>query len=113
VNPLHFLKVSAQLLLFLPGYLRDIIRSNFRVAHDVITLRHRMQPILIWVPVERRLHDWQILVVANLITMTPGTFCLEYDPSRQSLLIHLMYKDEEAQVREEVTRIASLVGGVS
>lgn len=107
-----FLKVSFHLILFLPGYLFDILRSNLRVAIDVVTPRHLMQPAFVWYPLERELTQWQILIVANLITMTPGTVALEYDPNRRAFLVHLMYRDEIEQIREEVARISSVVGGV-
>ncbi|MDJ0842027.1 MAG: Na+/H+ antiporter subunit E [Acidobacteriota bacterium] len=109
---IRFLRIALRLLLFLPGYLRDIVRSNLRVAHDVLTPTHLMSPTLAWLSIEHDLADWQVLLVANLVTMTPGTICLEYDPDRRALLVHLMYRDEVDQVKAEVTRISAIAGGM-
>ena len=107
----RLIRVIGRVLVFVPGYLVDILRANLRVAHDVLTPRHLMRPVLALAPIPRELSDWQILLVANLITMTPGTTCLEHNRAEHALLIHVMYRDEIERTRAEVLRLAALVGG--
>jgi len=102
-----------RLAVFVPSYLLAILRSNLRIAHDVLTPEHRMRPVLLRVKLDKRLTGLQILLIANLITMTPGTICLEYDRDARTLTIHLMYADEEAQTRAEIARITRLMGGTA
>jgi len=77
-------------------YLKEVLLSNFRVAHDVITPRHRMKPGIICVDVEG-LSDWQIFFMSNLITMTPGTLGLTVSRDKKRLFIHAMYIDGSAE----------------
>lgn len=73
-------------------YIKEILLSNLRVAHDVLTPRHRMKPGIIKVDVED-LTEWQIFFMSNLITMTPGTLGLTVSRDRKILYIHAMYID--------------------
>ncbi len=80
---------TINLLLF---YVKEVVLSNLRVAHDVLTPRHRMNPGIISVDVSE-LTDWQIFFMANLITMTPGTLGLTVSRDHRTLFIHAMYID--------------------
>ena len=81
---------------FLGFYIMEVVRSNLRVAHDVLTLQHHMKPGIIAVNVAD-LSDRQTLLLANFVTMTPGTLCLHVSPDRSTLYIHAMYVDESAE----------------
>ena len=70
------------------------------MAADVLTPRHRMTPAMLRVGVGD-LTDRQILVLGNLVTMTPGTLSIDVEGGRGQLLIHSMYSaDPEAEVRD-------------
>ena len=84
-------------------YLKEVLLSNFRVAHDVITPRHRMKPGIISVDVDG-LTDWQIFFMSNLITMTPGTLGLTVSHDHKKLFIHAMYIDGSVKELAESLR---------
>jgi len=84
-------------------YLKEVLLSNFRVAHDVLTPRHRMKPGIIAVDVEG-LTDWQIFFMSNLITMTPGTLGLTVSEDRKKLFLHAMYIDGSVEELAESLR---------
>jgi len=77
-------------------YVKEVVLSNLRVAHDVLTPRHRMKPGIVVVDVEG-LTDWQIFFMSNLITMTPGTLGLTVSRDHRRLYIHAMYIDGSAE----------------
>lgn len=81
---------------FLLFYLVEVVQSNLRVAYDVLTPTHRMNPAIIAVNV-KGMTDRQLLFMANLITMTPGTLGLKFSEDRSKLYIHAMYIDGEVQ----------------
>jgi len=81
---------------FLAFYIKEVILSNLKVAHDVLTPTHLMRPGFIEVSIDE-LTDRQIFVLANLITMTPGTLSLNIDDSESRLLIHNMYSIDPIQ----------------
>jgi multicomponent Na+:H+ antiporter subunit E len=45
--------------------------------------------------------DLEILLVTNLISLTPGTLSLDVTPDRKTLIVHAMFADDpEALVKE-------------
>jgi len=84
-----------RILEFLCFYLKEIVVSNLRIAHDVLTPRHRMKPGILSVEVDD-LEESQLAAMANLITMTPGTLGVYVSRDRRLLYIHSMYMDRDA-----------------
>lgn len=81
---------------FILFYTKEVVLSNFRVAYDVLTPTHHMTPGIIAVDVSG-MTDRQILFMANLITMTPGTLGLAVSEDETTLYIHVMYMDGSAE----------------
>ncbi len=100
------------IVLFIPFYLKELIHSNFRVAYDVITPEDLSSPCLTEIDVSS-LSDVQIVLLANLITFTPGTICADFDDNHKHLWVHLMYCDELAGLRAKLDqRYIPFVKGV-
>lgn len=87
----YFAKVP-QVIRFALFYLRQLILSNLRIAYDIVTPTHYMQPGVIAVPLDART-DTEITLLANLITLTPGSLSLDLSPDRRVLYVHVMYVD--------------------
>jgi len=85
-----------RLLEFLVFYLKEIVISNVRIAHDVLTPKHRMKPGVLPVDVSD-LGERQLAAMANLVTMTPGTLGVYVSKDRRYLYIHAMYMDKDAE----------------
>lgn len=81
-------------------YVYEIVKSNFRVAHDVLTPRHRMKPGIVVVDISD-MTDWQQFFMANFITMTPGTLGITLSPNRKRLYLHAMYIDKGYRAMSE------------
>lgn len=79
----------------------ELIRSNVRVAFEVLTPTHTMKPGVIGLRLEATT-DAEITILANLITMTPGTLSLDVANDRRMLFIHAMYIDDEDALRAEL-----------
>jgi multicomponent Na+:H+ antiporter subunit E len=84
---------AASLLLF---FMWELVKANLRVAFDVLTPRHRMRPGLIAVPLDAQT-DAEITLLANLVSLTPGTLSLDVSSDRRVLYIHAMYIDEDLE----------------
>ncbi|MDQ3937638.1 MAG: Na+/H+ antiporter subunit E [Chloroflexota bacterium] len=81
---------------FLGFYIGELIMSNVRVAADVVTPRHRAQPGVVAVPLDAQT-DAEITLLANLITMTPGSLTLDVSDDRRVLYVHAMFvRDPDA-----------------
>jgi multicomponent Na+:H+ antiporter subunit E len=84
-------------VLFIGFFIKELVKSNLRVAHDVLTRTHHMRPAVIAFPLEATT-DGEITILANLISLTPGTLSLDVSSDRSVLYIHVMYLDDEAEV---------------
>lgn len=81
---------------FIAFYIGELIMANVRVAIDVVTPRHRAQPGVVAVPLDART-DAEITLLANLITMTPGSLTLDVSDDRKVLYVHAMFvRDPDA-----------------
>ena len=71
----------------------ELLVSSLAVAIDVLTVTHRSRPAIIEVPLEVK-SDLGILLVANLISLTPGTLSLDVSRDRKTLRVHAMFADD-------------------
>ncbi|MFN3595914.1 MAG: Na+/H+ antiporter subunit E [Rubricoccaceae bacterium] len=80
----------------------ELVISSLRVAKDTLSPRMNVQPGIVAVPIEVRT-DAEITVLANLISLTPGTLSLDVSADRRTLYIHAMYDaDRPEDVRRDV-----------
>lgn len=70
----------------------ELIQSNLRLAHDVVTPKHYMRPAIVAVPLDAR-SDLEITLLANMVSLTPGTLSLDVSADRRVLFLHAMYVD--------------------
>lgn len=90
-----------QVIGFVFFYIWELIKSNVRVAYEVLTPTHTMKPGVIGLQLEAK-SDAAITILANLITMTPGTLSLDLSSDRRVLFIHAMYIDDEETLRRDL-----------
>jgi multicomponent Na+:H+ antiporter subunit E len=90
-----------QLLRLLVFFVRELIVANVRLAYDIITPRHYMRPAVVAIPLTVGTDD-EITLLANLISLTPGTLSLHVSEDRKFLYIHSMYTRDADAIREEI-----------
>ena len=81
--------------------LDKLVKANLRVAWEVLTPKHHMRPAIIAIPLDAE-SDLQITILANFITLTPGTLSLDVSPDRKTLYVHAMYVDDVDAFRREI-----------
>jgi multicomponent Na+:H+ antiporter subunit E len=91
----------AQLIGFIGYYIWLFILANLRIAYDIITPRFQIRPGVIAIPLEAKT-DLEIVMLANLLTLTPGTISLDVSTDRRFLYIHALYVDEVEKVRRDI-----------
>jgi len=84
-------------------YLWEILLSNLKIALDVLRGHPRIQPGIVAVNVEK-LGPRATVVVANLITMTPGTLSLDISDDDRHIYVHCLYLQEPEKVRESMEK---------
>lgn len=82
-------------------FLRELVEANLRLAYDVVTPKHHMRPAIIAIPLDART-DFEITMLANLITLTPGTLALRLSEDRTTLFIHSVYTPDPDAIRHTI-----------
>jgi multicomponent Na+:H+ antiporter subunit E len=96
----YFTKLP-QLLRFTLFFAWELVLSNLRVAWDVVTPWARRRPGVVGVPLDART-DAEITLLANLITLTPGTLSLDVSQDRRTLWVHAMFVDDPERLRRSL-----------
>ncbi|MDQ7734371.1 Na+/H+ antiporter subunit E [Halomonas sp. SpR1] len=86
---------------FIGFFLKELIQANLRVAFDIVTPPWHMKPGVIAMPLSART-EMEITLVANLISLTPGTLSLDVSDDRKVLYIHAMFLDNEEELRRNL-----------
>lgn len=87
-------------LSFVFYFIKEVIKANLIVAKEVLSGKSQMTPGIVAIPLDVET-DFQITLLANMISLTPGTFCMDVSSDRKYMYIHAMYiQDREAVIRE-------------
>lgn len=97
----RYISKIPKLISFIVFFLYELILANIKVAYDILTPKDKMTPCIIAVPltVDR---DYEITILANLITLTPGTLSLDVSTDKKILYIHSMYVSDPEEFRKEI-----------
>ncbi|MEL6646551.1 MAG: Na+/H+ antiporter subunit E [Pseudomonadota bacterium] len=82
-------------------FLYELVLSSVRVAWDVLTPTDLSNPKIVEVPLDVET-DAEILLVTNLISLTPGTLSLDVSPDRKTLYVHAMFADDPEGVCRDI-----------
>ena len=82
-------------------FLYELIKANIQVAYDVITPTFYMAPGIVRVPLDAKT-DFEITLLANVISLTPGTLSLDVSEDRKVLYVHSMYIDDKDKFIEGI-----------
>ena len=82
-------------------FLLELILSNLRVLWDVVTPRHISRPGIVGIPLSAKT-EMEILLVANLISLTPGTLSVDLSEDRRTLYVHVMFLDDPYRFRQGI-----------
>jgi len=83
-------------------FVRELMLSAVRVALVVLTpdLKRAIRPAMVAFPLSVK-SDAEITLLANLITLTPGTLSVDVSPDRSVLYVHALTLDSpEALIAE-------------
>lgn len=82
-------------------FIKELVLSSVRVARLVLSPRLDIKPGIFAYPlrVER---DFEITLLANLITLTPGTLSVDVSDDRRTLFVHGMDCSDPEQARADI-----------
>ncbi len=71
----------------------ELLASSLLVLWDIVTPDHRARPAIIDMPLDVK-SDVGILLVTNLISLTPGTLSIDVSEDRKTLKVHAMFAED-------------------
>lgn len=84
-------------------FLKEVLISNIKVARDVLSPSPKIDPGIVSIQLSQ-MSDRQLFVLANMITMTPGTLSLEFSDDKRTLTLHTLYADTATTLQEDISR---------
>ena len=91
-----------KVVLFIFYFIKELIIANMIVAYDIITPKDKMKPGIIAFPLKAK-SDLEITLLANLITLTPGTLSIDTSRDRKILFVHSMYIKDVETFKRSIT----------
>lgn len=82
-------------------FVYELALSGYRVARDTLSPRMEFRPAIVAFPLELQ-SPLGIMLLANLITLTPGTLSVDVSTDRSTLYIHAMDVDDADELRADI-----------
>lgn len=82
-------------------FLWDLVLGNLRVAREVMTPGWQARPAIVAVPLET-CHELELLLLANIVSLTPGTLTLDVADDCGVLYVYAMYAGDPEAVRRSI-----------
>jgi multicomponent Na+:H+ antiporter subunit E len=79
----------------------QIILANIRLTKDVLSVRYRMRPAVIALPLTVTT-DGEILLLSAMINITPGSVALDVSEDRQIMYVHVMHVTTVEEAKHEI-----------
>jgi multicomponent Na+:H+ antiporter subunit E len=101
-------RVAPLSLVYFLGYvLVKLIQSNLVLAWEIITPRNKINTGIVAVPL-RTESELAMLVVANVVTLTPGTVTIEVTGSPAVIYVNVLHLHDIEDVRRDLLRLEEL-----
>ncbi|WP_042223388.1 Na+/H+ antiporter subunit E [Oceanobacillus manasiensis] len=92
----RFLKIGALVLLFI----KELLSSNWEIVKLVYKRKQDFEPGIFALPIDVK-SNWEITLLANLISLTPGTLSVAISHDNTKIYIHAMHiQDSEKSISE-------------
>ena len=85
----HFFKLPRAISLIV-YFFKELIVASLVVAWDVITPRYHVESGVIALPIDAKT-NFEITLLASLISLTPGTLSLDVSEDKRILYVHAVY----------------------
>lgn len=93
---------TGQAIRFVLFFLWELLIANLRVARDVLRPGPlSVKPRVIGIPLEQH-NDVPLLLLAIIISLTPGTLLLDISDNRKTMFLHVIHAPDEKQVEREI-----------
>ena len=99
--PSNYFRKVPQVIGFVLFFLWELIIANGRMLLIVFSPRPAIRPAVVAIPLDAR-SDAEITLLANLITLTPGSLYLDVSQNRCVMYVHTMHVDDLDAFRRSI-----------
>lgn len=96
---------------FVRRFGQEVLVANLQLARDLLRVQMPFVPGIVAFETEG-LSPAEVVVLANMISLTPGTLAIDTDEAGRIIYIHSLYAGDREALLESFQRLASLVKGV-
>lgn len=96
----YFLK-SGQVINGLLYFIKELIVANVRVAIYTVSPLSTLKPGILAIKVSE-MSDVELTILANVVTLTPGTLTIDLSDDKSVLFVHFMSIDDADALRAEI-----------
>ncbi|WP_042146058.1 Na+/H+ antiporter subunit E [Paucisalibacillus sp. EB02] len=82
-------------------FIRELVLSNLSILKLIYTPKPEIEPGIFALPLEVK-SNWEVTLLAHLISLTPGTLSVAVSDNNDTLFIHAMDIDEVDQSIQEI-----------
>jgi multicomponent Na+:H+ antiporter subunit E len=101
VGSLGYFRRAHRILSLAFLFLIELVLSAWRVAMLVTSPRMDLKPGIFAYPL-RVTRDFEITMLANLITLTPGTLSVDVSNDRRTLYVHAIDCSDPERIRQDI-----------
>lgn len=101
VGSMGYFSRARRILSLIILFIYELVLSSVRVAKLVLTPNMNLKPGIFAYPLKVD-RDFEITLLANLITLTPGTLSVDVSDDRRFLFVHALDCSDPEQVREDI-----------
>lgn len=107
-----YLRWLGRVLWFAPAFAVAVVKANVQMAGDILTPGSHISGGFVEVPLRCRT-DFEIAVLANMITLTPGTATVAVHRASSTLWVQGLYLDEPDDLRRSVRELEDMLLGAT
>jgi multicomponent Na+:H+ antiporter subunit E len=104
----RYVRATIGIIRLTVGFLGELVVSNLQLARDLLRPRPPFRPGFVRFPIGD-LRPPQTVLLANLVSLTPGTVTVDIREDGRELLVHSLYAGDPEAVRRSMRRLADLI----
>jgi multicomponent Na+:H+ antiporter subunit E len=97
----RYFTLAFKIIRFFFYFLYEMLKANLQVAYEVMTWNLHMKPGIVKLELEAKT-DIEITLLANLISLTPGTLVIDVSDDKKVMYVHGMYLQDREKFIESI-----------
>lgn len=103
-----FVRKTIAILEFFFFYMIKVIHANFELAYHILSPRLNLKPGILKVPVSLS-NEQAILLLINMISMTPGTLTMDLTDDKKYIFVHALFIEDKAKTMGEIKKLENKI----